>query len=96
MTAAMPHSSLVSLPHVQAVIRSAQEHLAAYVPIDPDVAIYTSPSLKRRASGVNEVLRSPTTILSEIVETGQIVVLGKREVLGREPGRALWRRLMGR
>lgn len=96
MAACLPHSPLVSLPHIQAVIRSAQEHIAAYVPLDPAVAVFTSPSLKRRATGVSEVPRGPTTVLGEIVETGQIVAIGKREVIGREPGRALWRRLLGR
>jgi hypothetical protein len=30
-----------------------------------------------------------------MVETGHVVGLGKREVLGIEPGRELWRRILG-
>jgi len=39
--------------------------------------------------------RGPASLLAEMVETGHVVGLGKREVLGIEPGRELWRRILG-
>jgi hypothetical protein len=35
------------------------------------------------------------TILVEIVESGNVAAVGKREVVGRELGRDLWSRLVG-
>lgn len=36
-----------------------------------------------------------TSLLREIVEGGHLVGVGKRDVLGVEPGRDLWRRVVG-
>jgi hypothetical protein len=41
--------------------------------------------------------RPTISLLAEIVEggSGVIVAIGKREVLGTEPGSGMWRRILG-
>ena len=73
LVTSLPHSPLISLQHVQTVLRSTYDTLSSAQPID----------------------QGPTSLLAEMVESGHVVGIGKKEVLGFEPGRELWRRILG-
>jgi hypothetical protein len=76
----IPHSPITPIPHIQSILRLAYERLGGGQPSQWP-ATTTPPVLG--------------TILVEIVESGNVAAVGKREVVGRELGRDLWSRLVG-
>jgi len=103
--ASMIHSPIISIAHVQSVLRSVADGLAAAGPLEtvprhggpsPSPASAAPPG-RPSSSGRRPSLSRPLppSLLLEIVETGALVEIGKREVVGAEPDRELWRRLLG-
>lgn len=78
----LSHTPIISLPHVQSVLRNVVETLAESAPLDS-------------ARGDPSTSPLPPSLLVDMVESGAVVQIGKREVAGAEPGRDLWRRLLG-
>ncbi len=132
LSTALPHSPIISLPHVQTVLRSVYEAIATAQPLDippaaglgysgrPTSAVggHRARFSLSEASGVavpvggmglstgpaavgggGGPLPGSTVVagnlLVEMVESGQVGLVGKREFLGVEPSRDLWRRILG-
>lgn len=99
--ASMIHSPIISVPHVLGVFRSVADGLAAAAPFDgilrqsptqhsPPTAPSSGHPGAGRPSGP-----LPPSLLLEMVETGALVEVGRRDIVGAEPDRELWRRLLG-
>jgi hypothetical protein len=104
--AAMIHSPIISIPHVQKVLASVVDSLAAAAPLElvaplPPPSAHSpaaaTPSGRPSSSGGRPSLPRPLppSLLLEMVETGALVEVAKREIVGIEPDRELWRRLFG-
>ncbi|KAL1410840.1 hypothetical protein Q8F55_001783 [Vanrija albida] len=110
LTSALSHTPIINLSHVQQVFHTAAYHLSpAQAASDPSgpgrpptapggvtspqgatPARAASPSGARPRGG-----GPPVSLLQEMVETGAIIQIGKREIVNAEPGRDLWRRIVG-
>ena len=90
-------SPLVSLPHLSSTLRAIHDLLLEALPLAEDSGIR---GRRNSDSGMSSSSRrplssTPPSLLGEIVETGQIIAVGKRDLLGAEPSMALWRRITG-
>lgn len=90
LASTLSHSPIISLPHVQSVLRNVVETLAEAAPLDSARAI--SPRAEPAPSPIPHL---PPSLLVDMVENGAVVQIGKRELVAAEPGRDLWRRLLG-
>lgn len=98
LTSALNNSPIINASHVLTVLRSTHDALNNAAPLDMTHAISVGPGVYPGSAGGRPLTTSSTastrsgSLLSEVVAGG--VGLGK-EVLGAEPGRELWKRLVG-
>ncbi|BEJ15326.1 hypothetical protein CspHIS471_0410930 [Cutaneotrichosporon sp. HIS471] len=83
----LSHTPIISLPHVQGQLRAVLDMLADAAPLDGAPIPPASPAEDGPAL--------PSSLLRDMVETGQVTAIGKRDIVGAEPGRDLWRRILG-
>lgn len=91
MVTKLSHTPIISLPHVQGQLRGVFDMLADAAPLDGSVA-GAGPTSPRSEAESGPIAPS---LLRDIVETGQVAAIGKRDIVGAEPGRDLWRRIVG-
>ncbi|TXT15813.1 hypothetical protein VHUM_00316 [Vanrija humicola] len=89
LTSALSHTPIINLSHVQQVLHTAAYHLSPAQASDGGPAHPASPSGARSRGG------PAPSLLQEMADTGAIIQIGKREIVGAEPGRDLWRRIVG-
>lgn len=108
LTSALSHTPIINLSHVQQVLHTAAYHVSPAQSPDPSgpgrlgaaPAGVTSPvgggpAHPASPSGARHRGGPAPSLLQEMVETGAIIQIGKREIVGAEPGRDLWRRIVG-
>lgn len=102
MATTLSHTPIISVPHVQSVLRNVVQVLGSAQPLD-GVRDPASPPVRSPASApptgrppeAAEAPRLPQSVLLEMAETGAIVQIGRRDIVAAEPGRDLWRRVLG-
>ncbi|CAD6563815.1 MAG: hypothetical protein TREMPRED_001389 [Tremellales sp. Tagirdzhanova-0007] len=84
------------------LLAHALTHLISLVTSLPDSTLISQSFVQTVLRSIYDALveakpvdQIPNSLIAEMVETGQLVGLGQREVLGVEPGRELWRRILG-
>jgi len=91
LTACLASSPIISQSHVAAILRSTYETMINAQPLDMHSTPARPVSARPGSSGADGF----TDLLTEMVETGRIVEVGLRELVDVEPGREVWRRLLG-
>lgn len=93
MVTRLSNTPIISLPHVQSQLRGVYDMLIDAAPLDGAPASIGGGLSPR--SEVHEAPALPPSLLRDMVETGQVAAIGKRDIVGAEPGRDLWRRIVG-
>ncbi len=76
----IPDSPITPIPHIQSILRLAYERLGGGKP-------------SQWPSNTNPPVLG--SLLAEVVESGNVAGVGRRDVVGKDLGKELWVRLIG-